>query len=213
MQTVSNTVRHNVRAYLQAMGYTHVYITQDGAVQARYNGQVCGLGYALPGLARPKICRYSVACRKDGLWDMDAALDLPEAVAQFVLLVRDRCYSSVRMRDHAQGVLLARWRAGRLAINPHLPKRWAQYLRATLQAYTVTLQRSPSAHTLQYPTLDAAMGCMLAAMRRDMPLVYVCGPRGGLLARADGDGPVCSNRLPHQWASAVESQWQDTYYV
>ena len=82
-----------------------------------------------------------------------------------------------------------------------------------MATYTVTLQRSPSAHTLRYPTLQAAMGCMLAAMRRDMPLVYVCGPRGGLLARADGDGPVCSKRLPARWAGAVESQWQDTYYV
>ncbi len=82
-----------------------------------------------------------------------------------------------------------------------------------MATYTVTLQRSPSAHTLRYPTLQAAMGCMLAAMKRDMPLVYVCGPRGNMLARADGDGPVCSKRLPHAWASAVESQWQDTYYV
>lgn len=82
-----------------------------------------------------------------------------------------------------------------------------------MATYTVTLQRSRSAHTLRYPTLDAAMGCMLAAMRRDMPLVYVCGPRGGLLARADGDGTECSSRLPHEWAGAVESQWQDTYYV
>lgn len=211
MQTVSNTVRHNVRAYLQAMGYTHVYITQDGAVQARYNGQVCGLGYALPGLARPRICRYSVACRTEGVWC--ATLDLPEAVAEFVQLAQDRYYGSVQLRDTLQGVLLARWRQGRLAINPQLPKRWAKYLRRTLQAYSVTLQRSPSAHTLRYPTLDAAMSCMLAAMRRDMPLVYVCGPRGALLARADGDGPVCSKRLPHAWASAVESQWQDTYYV
>lgn len=82
-----------------------------------------------------------------------------------------------------------------------------------MATYTVTLQRSHSAHTLRYPTLQAAMGCMLAAMKRDMPLVYVCGPRGNMLARADGDGPVCSKRLPHAWASAVESQWQDTYYV
>lgn len=82
-----------------------------------------------------------------------------------------------------------------------------------MATYTVTLQRSPSAHTLRYPTLQAAMACMLAAMRRDMPLVYVCGPRGAMLARADGDGPVCSKHLPHSWASAVEAQWQETYYV
>lgn len=211
MQTVTNTVRRNVRACLQAMGYTHVYITQDGAVQARYNGQLCGLGYALPGLARPKICRYSVACRTEGVWC--ATLGLPEAVAEFVQLAQDRYYGSVQLRDSLKGVTLARWRQGRLTINPQLPKRWAKHLRRTLQAYAVTLQRSPSAHTLRYPTLQAAMDCMLAAMRRDMPLVYVCGPRGNMLARADGDGPVCSKRLPHQWASAVESQWQDTYYV
>lgn len=212
MQTVNNTVRRNVRACLHAMGYTHVYITQDGAVQARYNGQVCGLGYALPGLARPEICRYSVACRTEGVWC--ATLGLPEAVAEFVQLAQDRYYGSVRLRDTLRGVLLARWQGGRLGISPRMPKRWAKYLRRTLQgAYTVTLQRSPSAHVLRYPTLNAAMGCMLAAMRRDMPLVYVCGPRGGLLARADGDGTSISTRLPHQWASAVESQWEDTYYV
>lgn len=212
MQTVNNTVRRNVRACLQAMGYTHVYITQDGAVQARYNGQVCGLGYALPGLARQQICRYSVTSHTEGLWA--TTLDLPEAIAQFVYLAQDRYYGSVRLRDTLRGRLLARWRGGKLGVSPHLPKRWAQYLRRTLQgAYTVTLQRSPSAHTLRYPTLEAAMGCMLAAMRRDMPLVYVCGPRGGLLARADGDGTTISTRLPHQWASAVESQWQDTYYA
>lgn len=211
MQTVNNTVRHNVRACLQAMGYTHVWIGQDGAVQARYNGQVCDMGYALPGLARQQICRYSVACRTEGLWC--ATLGLPEAVAEFAHLAQDRYYGSVQLRDTLQGVRLARWQQGRLTINPQLPKRWAQHLRRALQVYSVTLQRSPSAHTLWYPTLQAAMGCMLAAMKRDMPLVYVCGPRGHMLARADGDGPVCSNRLPHSWASAVESQWQDTYYV
>lgn len=47
-----------------------------------------------------------------------------------------------------------------------------------MATYTVTLQRSPSAHTLQYPTLDAAMGCMLAAMRR--------GYAGGVRMRAKG---------------------------
>lgn len=201
MQTVNNTVRRNVRACLQAMGYTHVWIGQDGAVQARYNGQVCGMGYALPGLARPKICRYSVACRTEGVWC--ATLGLPEAVAEFVQLAQDRYYGSVQLRDTLQGVRLARWRQGRLTINPQLPKRWAQHLRRALQVYSVTLQRSPSAHTLWYPTLQGAMGCMLAAMKQDMPLVYVCGPRGNTLAWADGDGPVCSKRLPHQWAGAV----------
>lgn len=82
-----------------------------------------------------------------------------------------------------------------------------------MATYTVTLQRSPRPHTLRYQTLDAAMACMLAAMDRAMPLVYVCGPRGGMLARADGDGTVCSRRLPADWAHNVRAQWEDTYYV
>lgn len=85
MQTINNTLRHNMRLALQSVGVR--YLGCNGqAVQVRN----CGMHYSMAlnmDAPSPTLCRYTVCAQGNGeavFGDEQYCLTLPQAVAQYI---------------------------------------------------------------------------------------------------------------------------------
>lgn len=85
MQTINNTLRHNMRLALQSIGAKYLGCT-SGTVQVRNQGAHYSVALN-PAAPCPALCRYSVCAQGRGDvpgGDETYCLTLPEAVAQYV---------------------------------------------------------------------------------------------------------------------------------
>lgn len=85
MQTVNNTLRHNMRLALQSIGARYLGCTGD-AVRVRNKGAYYSIALDVTAPC-PALCRYSVCAQGRGqelYGDEQYYLTLPDAVAQYV---------------------------------------------------------------------------------------------------------------------------------
>lgn len=85
MQTINNTLRHNMRLALQSVGAKYLGCSGN-TVQVRNQGAYYSVALN-PAAPSPALCRYSVCAQDRGDvpgGDETYCLTLPEAVAQYV---------------------------------------------------------------------------------------------------------------------------------
>lgn len=85
MQTINNTLRHNMRLALQSVGAKYLGCSGH-AVQVR-NGSTHYSMALNPAAPSPALCRYTVCAQGNGeavFGDEQYCLTLPQAVAQYI---------------------------------------------------------------------------------------------------------------------------------
>ena len=85
MQTINNTLRHNMRLALQSVGARYLGCSGN-TVQVRNQGAYYSVALN-PAAPNPALCRYSVCAQGRGdvpSGDETYCLTLPDAVAQYV---------------------------------------------------------------------------------------------------------------------------------